>query len=70
MDTIGKAYNADVLFQKLGGTWYVFSEVRGEVIYSSLPQRIDPFKDPLEFFEVIEKHMEKVRKIKEPVISA
>ncbi|MFZ4712582.1 MAG: hypothetical protein ACOYL6_02615 [Bacteriovoracaceae bacterium] len=50
----------DVLFQKLGNTWYIFSEIQGEVVYSVLPQGMDPHTTKLELYEVIEKHMKKV----------
>ncbi len=52
----------DVLFQKLGNTWYVFSEVKGEMVYSALPNGMDPHSTKLELFEVIEEHMEKISK--------
>ena len=32
------AKNQNVLFQKLGNTWYVFSEVDNEIIYSAMPE--------------------------------
>ncbi len=51
---------SDVLFQKLGSTWYVFSEIKGEMVYSALPYGMDPHTTSLELFEVIETHMEKV----------
>lgn len=53
---------SDVLFQKMGNTWYVFSEIRGELVYSALPYGMDPHTTSLELFEVIETHMEKVSK--------
>lgn len=52
----------EVLFQKLGNTWFVFTEVKGDMIYSALPEGIDPRTTKLEFFDVIEDHMEKVSK--------
>ena len=52
----------EVLFQKLGNTWYVFSEVKGEMVYSALPNGMDPRSTKLEPIEVIEEHMEKVSK--------
>ena len=51
---------SEVLFQKLGNTWFVFSEVKGDMIYSALPEGMDPRTTKLEFFDVIEEHMEKV----------
>ena len=50
----------EVLFQKLGETWYVFTEVENDFIYSALPTGINPMETKLELFEVIEEHMEKV----------
>jgi hypothetical protein len=50
----------DVLFQKLGGTWYAFSTIEGEVVYSALPDGVDPTVTRLELFEVIEDHMKKI----------
>jgi len=52
----------EVLFQKLGTTWYVFTEIKGDMIYSALPNGMDPHSTKLELFEVIEEHMEKVSK--------
>ena len=51
---------ADVLFQKLGNTWYVFSEVNNNFIYSALPDGVDPKTTDLELFEVIENHLKRV----------
>lgn len=53
---------SDVLFQKLGNTWYVFSEINSEVVYSALPDGINPHTTKLELYEVIEKHLQKVSK--------
>ena len=50
----------EVLFQKLGNTWYVFSEIKGDMVYSALPDGMDPHTTRMELFEVIEEHMEKV----------
>lgn len=52
----------EVLFQKLGTTWYVFTEVQGDMVYSALPNGMDPHTTKLELFEVIEEHMQKVSK--------
>ena len=54
--------SSEVLFQKLGNSWYVFSEVSGDMVYSALPTGMDPSTTKLELFEVIEDHMEKVSK--------
>jgi hypothetical protein len=52
----------EVLFQRLGNTWFVFTEVKGEMIYSALPNGMDPRTTKLELYDVIEEHMEKVSK--------
>lgn len=54
------AFESEVLFQKLGNTWYAFSEVQNEVIFSALPAGLDPRADKVELYEVIEEHMQKV----------
>ncbi len=53
----------DVLFQKLGNVWYIFAEIDNEVVYSTMPDGMDPYTTKLELYEVIEEHMEKVSKI-------
>lgn len=50
----------EVLFQRLGDTWYVFSEIEGEMVYSALPNGMNPQTTKLELYEVIEEHMKKV----------
>lgn len=50
----------DVLFQKIGNTWFIFSEVNNEVVYSVMPQGMDPKSTKLELFEIIEEHLTKV----------
>lgn len=50
----------EVLFQKLGHIWYVFTEVNNEIVYSALPEGMDPKTTKMELFEVIEDHMAKV----------
>jgi hypothetical protein len=50
----------EVLFQKLGNTWYIFTEVNNEVVYSAMPEGMDPRTTQLELFDVIEDHMKKV----------
>lgn len=52
----------EVLFQKMGETWYVFTETNGDMVYSALPSGMNPHTTKLELFEVIEDHMEKVSK--------
>ena len=53
---------SEVLFQKMGPTWYVFTEIKGDMIYSALPEGMSPHTTNLELFEVIEDHMNKVSK--------
>jgi hypothetical protein len=50
----------EVLFQKLGNTWYVFSEVGEELVYSALPTGMDPYSTKIELFEIIEEHLRKM----------
>ncbi len=50
----------DVLFQKVGNTWFIFSEVNGEVVYSVMPAGMDPKTTKLELYQIIEDHMSKV----------
>lgn len=51
---------SEVLFQKLGNTWYIFTEVNGETVYSAMPEGMDPKTTKLELYDVIEEHMRKV----------
>ena len=51
---------SEVLFQKMGNTWYVFTENSGDMIYSALPYGMSPHTTNLELFEVIEEHLAKV----------
>jgi len=51
----------NVLFQKLGNRWYVFTEQDGEIIYSAMPEGVDPRNTKLELYNVIEDHLDKVR---------
>lgn len=55
-----KSQVKDVLFQKIGNTWFIFSEVNNEVIYSVMPQGMDPKETKLELYNIIEEHMTKV----------
>ena len=50
----------DVLFQKIGNTWFIFSEVNNQVVYSVMPQGMDPKSTKLELYEIIEDHLTKV----------
>lgn len=64
MTTSIKHDNAEVLFQKLGNTWYIFAEIENEVVYSTMPEGMDPYSTKLELYNVIEDHMKRVSKIK------
>jgi hypothetical protein len=50
----------EVLFQKLGTTWFIFTEVNNEVVYSAMPEGMDPRETKLELYDVIEEHLKKV----------
>lgn len=50
----------EVLFQKMGNTWFVFTEVENDVVYSALPAGMDPRTTKLELYDIIEDHMAKV----------
>jgi hypothetical protein len=50
----------DVLFQKIGATWYIFTENNGEMVYSVMPEGMDPRTTKLELYQIIEEHMERV----------
>ena len=51
---------SQVLFQKLGNAWYVFTEVNDDIIYSALPAGMDPRETDMERYEVIEEHLNKI----------
>ena len=55
----------EVLFQKLGNNWYVFTEVEGECVYSALPAGVDPLTTKLELFTIIESHMGRIAKLRQ-----
>ncbi len=55
-----KTNKNEVLFQKLGNTWYVFSVINDDCIYSALPQGVDPKSTDFELFEVIDTHLKKI----------
>ena len=52
--------NSEVLFQKLGNTWFIFTEINNELIYSAMPEGMDPRSTKLELYHVIEEHLEKI----------
>ena len=60
MTTETTKLDSEVLFQKLGNRWYVFTEVENDFIYSPLPEGVNPKTTKLELFEVIENHIIRV----------
>jgi hypothetical protein len=54
----------DVLFQKIGNTWFLFSEIDHEMYYTSLPGDVDPRKADLKLYAVIEDHLKRMATIK------
>ena len=52
--------NKDVLFQKIGNTWFIFTEANGEMVYSVMPEGMDPKTTKLELYQIIEEHMDRV----------
>lgn len=60
MTTTQTIKDTEFLFQKLGNTWFIFAEVENEMIYSTLPEGMDPRTTDLELYEVIEEHMKRV----------
>jgi len=50
----------EVLFQKMGNRWYVFTEIGNEFLYAPLPEGMDPRCSKIELCQVIEEHMAKV----------
>ncbi|AYF43350.1 MULTISPECIES: hypothetical protein [Halobacteriovorax] len=54
----------EVLFQKLGNNWFIFAEINDEVVYSTMPDGMDPYSTKLELYEVIEDHMKRVSSMK------
>lgn len=62
---------AEVLFQKISGKWYIFSEMKGELVYSVMPEGMDPRTTKLELYNVIEEHISRVaRNLKRPTEAA
>ncbi len=62
----------DVLFQKLGNSWYAFAEVNNEVVFSPLPEGIDPRNTKIELYSIIEEHLKRSadQKPGRPVVGA
>ena len=52
---------AKVLYQKLGDKWYLFTEIKGEVIFTALPKNLNPFENKVEIYEIIKKHKTKIK---------
>ena len=44
----------------MGNTWYIFTEVNAEIVYSVMPDGMDPRTTNLELYSVIEDHLQKV----------
>lgn len=63
MTTRTQTTESEVLFQKLGETWYVFTEIAGEMVFSPLPKGVDPYTQKVELYATIEDHLKKVSKI-------
>lgn len=57
---LGNELENEVLFQKLGSTWYIFTEIDDQIVYSSMPEGMDPRSTKLELYDIIENHMKKV----------
>ncbi|MBY0518539.1 MAG: hypothetical protein K2P81_16625 [Bacteriovoracaceae bacterium] len=55
-----KSVSSDVLFQRIGNTWFIFTENNGEMVYSVMPEGMDPKTTKLELYQIIEEHMERV----------
>ena len=62
MSTKVQDLEKEVLFQKLGNTWYIFTEIDNELVYSAMPEGMDPYTTKLELYNVIEDHMKRVAK--------
>jgi len=57
----------EFLFQKLGHRWYVFSEIENDMVYSVLPEGVDPRSTKLELYHVIEEHLHRVAKMRKNI---
>lgn len=62
--------NKEVLFQKIGDTWFIFSEIAGDLIYSAMPKGMDPRATQLELYEVIDRHLAKKAHLNPPLAEA
>ena len=67
MGSIGKIrqeaiiVEGNILFQKFGSIWYVFCQLKDELLYASLPLGVNPRQDKVKLFEVIHKISKKKR---------
>ena len=58
--SVNKEITKDILFQKLGNTWFIFTEINNQIVYSAMPEGMDPRTTNLELYNVIEDHMKKI----------
>lgn len=58
-EELGVVKIQDVLFQKLGGRWYAFTEEKGEIYYTALPFGLDPREDRIELTSIKQEILEK-----------
>jgi hypothetical protein len=65
-----RTHETEVLFQKMGQRWYIFAEINNDVVYSVLPEGMDPYSTKLELFDIIEEHMQRVSKINKREVAA
>lgn len=49
-----KSIASEVLFQKMGNTWFAFTEINGEMMFTALPAGIDPRKTKIDLQQIIE----------------
>ena len=55
-----KYTESDVLFQKIGNDWFLFTQIGNEIIYTQLPPGLNPKTSKLQLYEVIEEHQKKI----------
>ncbi len=70
MNTETKFFQSEILFQKLGNTWYAFTEVDGEFLFRALPQGLDPRKTKIEFTQILHSDFSNVTTQNERVTAA
>ncbi len=49
----------EVLYQKMGDIWYIFTRINDELYFTPLPKNLSPFDKNFQLFEVVDK-LEKV----------